>query len=80
VAKYGGDPDGITLGAAALGYDLINCINGAGVNPDAGAIRHSWLSKPCEGLTGKTQFSGERIARRQKRILTVKDGKFGAVG
>ena len=71
-AKYGTAPDGITLGAAALGYDLIKCIEGVGSNPDSGAISYSWLSTPCEGLTGKTQFSGERIAQRIKRVLTVK--------
>lgn len=78
VAKFGGQPDGITLGAAALGFDLVKCIDIAGPTPDAEAIKYSWLSSPCNGLTGKTMFSGERIAQRQKRILTVKDGKLQA--
>lgn len=75
-AKYGGEPDGITLGAAALGYDLIQCIEATGSNPSSGSISYAWHSTPCEGLTGKTQFSGERIAQRVKRVLTVKGGKF----
>ena len=75
-AKYGAEPDGITLGAAALGYDLIKCIEAAGPNPNSGAISYSWLSATWQGLTGKTQFSGERIALRTKRILTVKGDKF----
>lgn len=75
-AKYGIEPDGITLGAAALGYDLIKCLEAAGANPTSSSISYSWLSTPCEGLTGKTQFSGERIAQRVKQILTVKEGKF----
>lgn len=79
-AKYGIEPDGIVLGAAALGYDLIRCIEGAGESPDPDAIAHAWLSTPCEGLTGKTQFSGERIAQRQKRILTVKGERFEVAG
>ena len=78
--KYGGEPDGITLGAAALGYDLIRCIEQAGATSDPDAISHAWLSAPCEGLTGKTQFSGERIAQRQKRVLTVKNEKFELAG
>lgn len=78
--KYGAEPDGITLGAAALGYDLIRCIEAAGANPDSGSISYSWLSTPCNGLTGKTMFSGERIAQRQKQILTVKGDKFGLAG
>ena len=79
-AKYGAEPDGITLGAAALGYDLIKCIEAAGSNLDPESISYSWLSTPCEGLTGKTQFSGERIAQRSKRILTVKGEKFELAG
>lgn len=79
-AKYGGEPDGITLGAAALGYDLIRCIEQAGAVSDSAAISHAWLSAPCEGLTGKTQFSGERIALRQKRVLAVKETGFEVVG
>jgi len=75
-AKYGSEPDGITLGAAALGFDLIRCIEKAGANPNSETIAYSWLSNPCEGLTGITQFSGERIAQRQKKILTVRDEKF----
>lgn len=78
--KYGGEPDGITLGAAALGYDLIRCIEAVGENPDSGAISYAWLSNPCEGLTGKTQFTGERMAQRQKRILTVKSERFELAG
>lgn len=79
-AKYGGEPDGVTLGAAALGYDLIRCVEEAGASPSSETISHAWLSKSCEGLTGKTQFTGERIAQRQKRILTVKGDKFELVG
>lgn len=75
-AKFGGDADGITLGAAALGYDLVKCVETAGAGADSEAISYAWLSNPCEGLTGKTQFSGERIAQRVKRVLTVKSGKF----
>lgn len=75
-SKYGSEPDGVTLGAAALGYDLIQCIEAVGNNLDVNSISYSWLSTPCEGLTGKTQFSGERIAQRAKQILTVKDEKF----
>lgn len=75
-SKYGSEPDGVTLGAAALGYDLIQCVEAVGANLNANSISYSWLSTPCEGLTGITQFSGERIAQRTKRILTVKDDKF----
>ncbi len=75
-AKYGVEPDGITLGATALGYDLITCIEEVRPFSSSEAISHAWLSKPCEGITGKTQFSGERIAQRQKRILTVKGESF----
>lgn len=79
-AKYGVDPDGVTLGAAALGYDLVKCLEEVGESPDSEKISYAWLSKPCEGLTGKTQFSGERIAQRQKRILTVKGDRFELAG
>ena len=76
VAQYPGTPDGVTLGAAALGYDLVNCVHKVGMPLDSSAIRSSFLSGPCEGLTGITQFTGERISQRRKRILTVKDGQF----
>lgn len=78
-AKYASEPDGITLGAAALGYDLIQCLQAVGPNPNSESIPYSWLSTPCEGLTGKTLFSGERIAQRVKKVLTVKEDRFELV-
>jgi ABC-type branched-subunit amino acid transport system substrate-binding protein len=75
-AKYGAAPDGVTLGYAALGYDTIKCLQSVSSPIDASAIKYSFLSAPCEGLTGKTQFTGERIAQRRKRILTVTGGQI----
>ena len=74
--KYGALPDGITLGIVALGYDTIKCLQGIGKPFDAYSIKQSLLSQSCEGLTGNTQFTGERIAQRRKRILTVKNGQL----
>ncbi len=75
-AKYGQTPDNVILGAAALGFDTVNCVQETGTPLGSSIIKSSLLSKSCEGLTGKTQFSGERIAQRKKRVVTVKDGKF----
>lgn len=79
-AKYGSTPDGVTLGAAALGYDTINCVQNILPPLDSGGIRNSFLSTPCEGLTGATRFSGERIAQRAKRVVTVKAGQLSVAG
>lgn len=76
VSKYGGAPDGVTLGAAALGYDAIACISESERPLSADSIKYSLLSKPCEGFTGRTGFSGLRIAQRRKRVVMVKDGHF----
>lgn len=73
-AKFGNTPDGITLGVAALGYDTIKCLQGVGNTFDASSIKYSLLSQPCEGITGNTYFTGERMAQRKMPILTVKDG------
>jgi hypothetical protein len=59
---------------------LIQCIEEVGENPNPESISYSWLWNPCIGLTGKTQFSGERIAQRVKRVLTVKGDKFELAG
>lgn len=75
-ARYGEAPDNVTLGVAALGFDTIECIQGVGSTLDASMIRYSLASKSCEGITGQTRFTGERIAQRRKRVVSVKDGKF----
>lgn len=75
-SKFGGSPDGISLGLAALGFDLVNCLQRIAPPLDAYNIKSALLSNPCEGLTGKTQFTGERIAQRRKVILTVKGGQI----
>lgn len=71
-SKFGTAADGITLGFAALGYDTVKCLQGISAPLDAYSIKHSLLSTSCEGITGNTQFTGERIAQRRKVILTVK--------
>jgi ABC-type branched-subunit amino acid transport system substrate-binding protein len=74
--KYGNSVDGVTLGFAALGYDTVKCLQGIQEPLSSYTIAHSLLSTSCEGLTGKTQFTGERIAQRRKQILSVKNGQF----
>lgn len=75
-AKFGKSPDPVTLGAVATGYDLVNCVAATPAPVDADSIKYSFLSSPCEGLTGKTGFTGERIAQRKKRILSIQSGQF----
>lgn len=82
-AKFGGATDGVTLGAAALGYDAVSCvaklkkgIEGTGQAFGADSLKHQLLAEPCEGLTGKTGFTGERIAQRRKKAVTIKGGEF----
>lgn len=73
--KYGNKIDGISLGFAALGYDLVHCLQGIAPPFDAYTIKNYLLSTSCEGLTGKTQFTGERVAQRAKKILTINKGQ-----
>lgn len=75
LAANGGGIDGISLGFVALGYDFARCLQGVGLPLNGSAIRSSFLSQSCEGLTGKTQFTGERMAQRRKRILSIKNGQ-----
>ncbi len=75
-SKFGGTPDNVTLGFAATGYDAVKCITAAPGPFDSRTIKDSFLSSPCEGLTGRTGFTGERIAQRTKRILTIRAGQF----
>lgn len=75
-AKFAGSPDNVTLGFAALGYDAISCIAATPAPIDSSSIKYGFLSTPCDGLTGTTTFTGERIAQRKKRILTVRGGQF----
>lgn len=75
-AKYGNSLDGISLGFVALGYDTVKCLQGISSPLDAYTIKNSLLATSCEGITGKTQFTGERVAQRRKKILTVKAGQL----
>ena len=75
-SKYGNTPDSIALGYAALGYDTVKCLQEVSAPFDAYTIKQSLLSTPCEGITGKTQFAGERIAQRKLAILTVKNAEI----
>lgn len=74
--KYKNAPDNVTLGFSAVGYDTVKCLLDINKPLDAASTRYSFLSTPCEGLTGKTQFTGERMAQRRRRILTVNKGEL----
>lgn len=59
------------LGDIALGYDLMGCLNATQGEFSADTLKYSFLASPCEGLTGITRFSGQRISQRRKRVINI---------
>ena len=62
------------LGDIALGYDLMTCVAATQGELSADTLKYSFLASPCEGLTGVTKFSGQRISQRAKKVVNMTGG------